>query len=152
MTEAVEQLPEAGETSPQRNPEDSSGAAGNCPFGAGFGAFEETIQRACAATGIPVTQRPVRGDAPQYLAWYEVKGRMDAYASNRAARIRHSVTIDLFAREAPVSSDVMAILTTLEHGGVRVQSWGAMTYEQDTGWYHLPINCEVMTKGGMTNA
>lgn len=143
MTEAVEQLPEAGETSQPI----TGCAAGNCPFGAGFGAFEETIQRACMATGIPVTQRPVRGDAPQYLTWNEVAGQPDAYASNRAARIRHSVTIDLFAREAPVSTEVMRIVMTLRRSGVRVKSWGAMTYEQDTGWYHLPILSEVMMEG-----
>lgn len=105
--------------------------------------LEEIVYNALRQTGIEVTQLPVVGTARKYLTWYEVTGTFERYASNAPKRVNHMITVDLYTRESPLSSEVMEILMTLRRNGIDPVSWGALDYENDTKWYHMPITCNV---------
>lgn len=100
----------------------------------------QAFDAALSATPYPVTQRPVKGDAPVYLTFWEIMGHPTAHASNRAQRITHTVQVDIFARQA-VAPELDVVRKALTAAGIRVGSWGPADYESDTGWHHMPITC-----------
>lgn len=101
---------------------------------------EAAFKAALETTPYPVTQKPVKGNAPIYLTFSEVLGRPDAYASNQAQRILHTMQVDIFARQ-PISPEFIIVAKALRAAGIRVASWGPADYETDTRWHHLPITC-----------
>lgn len=105
----------------------------------------KVFQVALESTPYPVTQIPVKGDAPVYLSFFEVLGRPDAYASNKARRVIHTMQVDIWGRQA-IGPEFPAVAKALRAAGVRVASWGPADYEQDTRWHHLPITCYYTTE------
>lgn len=95
---------------------------------------------ALAATGIEVTQPPVKGKAERYLTWNLTAGTFTGYAANEPQRVRIACTVHLYSRKAPTSDDRQQIFDTLKAHRIRVNGWGAVDYEDDTGWYHMPVN------------
>lgn len=105
--------------------------------------LEEIMYAALAATGIEVTQEPVKGKGDKYLTWQMTSGAFDAYASNMPARVRMTATVHMYSRVSPTSDDRAALIRCLMDNGIRVIGWGALDYEDDTKWYHLPVNVRV---------
>lgn len=103
----------------------------------------ERINAALAETGIPVTQRPVTGTAPQYLTFSLTLGRVAAFSGNKPRRVRHLITVDLFSRTPTDSDDAELIVRALAADGIRATNWGPEAYETDTRWYHLPFSAEL---------
>lgn len=103
--------------------------------------IEEIVCEVLAQTGIEVTQRPVTGTADRYFTFNLNMGTLERYASNRAGRVAHTITIDLFAREDPIAREIIDIVMLLHENGFTVSGWGSADYESDTGWYHVPITC-----------
>lgn len=95
---------------------------------------------ALASTPYPMTQIPVKGDAPVYLAIFEVVGNFSSYASNEPQRITHTMQVDIYGRKA-IGPELPIVREALKAAGIRVGSWGPADYERDTGWHHLPITC-----------
>jgi len=102
------------------------------------------FQTALESTPYPVTQIPVKGDAPVYLSFFEVLGHPDAYASGEAQRVTHTMQVDIWGRQA-IGPELPAVVKALRAAGVRVGSWGPADYETDTRWHHLPITCYYAT-------
>lgn len=108
---------------------------------------EEIMYNALSATGIEVTQPPVKGKAERYLSWNLTAGTYTAYASDVPQRARIACTVHLYSRKAPTTDDRQHIFNTLEAHRVRINGWGAIDYEDDTGLYHMPVNVLVFMKG-----
>lgn len=104
----------------------------------------EVFQAALSSTPYPVTQPPVKGDAPVYLAFFEVLGQPDAFASNQPRRIRHTMQVDIYSRRQ-IGPEFLTVAKALRAAGVTVASWGPADYEIDTRLHHLPITCYYST-------
>lgn len=104
----------------------------------------EVFQTALTSTPYPVTQLPIRGNAPVCLAFFEVLGQPAAFASNQAQRIRYTMQVDIYSRQ-PIGTELVTVLQALRASGVTVGSWGPADYETDTRWHHLPITCYYST-------
>jgi len=101
---------------------------------------KEVFHTALKATPYPVTQPPVKGDKPVYLAFFEVLAQPTSYASNRPQHIRHTMQVDIYARQQ-VGPELDVVVKALRAAGIHVDSWGPEDYETDTRWHHLPITC-----------
>lgn len=100
----------------------------------------EVFQAALTATPYPVTQPPIKGDAPAYLSFFEVLGQPAAFASNHPQRVRHTMQVDIYGRQQ-IGPEFLVVAKALRAAGISVASWGPADYETDTRWHHLPITC-----------
>lgn len=100
----------------------------------------ETFHAALSATPYPVTQQPIKGDVPVYLSFFEVLGQPSSYASNRPQRVRYTMQVDIWGRQA-IGPEFPAVAKALRAAGITVASWGPADYETETRWHHLPITC-----------
>ena len=105
----------------------------------------KVFQTSLETTPYPVTQPPIKGDAPVYLSFFEVLGQPDAFASNTAQRTRHTMQVDIWGRQA-IGPEFPTVVKALRTAGILVGSWGPADYEQDTRWHHLPVTCYYSTK------
>ncbi|MBR6571551.1 MAG: hypothetical protein IKK75_13970 [Clostridia bacterium] len=105
------------------------------------------FQQALETTPYPVTQQPIKGNAPVYLSFYQVLGQPDTYASNAARRTRYTMQVDIWARQ-PIVPELQVVTNALKAQGIIVGSWGPADYEQDTRWHHLPITCYYAEREG----
>ena len=96
-----------------------------------------------AAVAVPVSQPPGDAQAETWITFNEIAADSKT-AGNAATRMRHLVQLHAWTHsddDEHRTAFFMAI-ELLKAAGVRVFSWGADDYEQDTGIHHIACTCE----------
>ncbi len=109
---------------------------------------DSELKAALAALGFPVKRlvyRPKKGEAPPgtYFTFQRILSRPDAYADDESTVTAHYYRVHLFSIEnynAPLKSTVNA----LTGAGFTVENVGGEIYESDTGYYHVPIDINIL--------
>ena len=82
----------------------------------------------------------MRGTGTIYVSFEEISGTVARSASNAPRALIHVMQVDIWSRAA-ISPELYPVLRALWAAGITVDSWGPLIYEDDTGWYHMPITC-----------
>lgn len=92
---------------------------------------------------VPVSQPPGDAAAMTWVTFNEV-GADGRTASNTVQRMRHLVQLHAWTHSQDDEHRVAFFMAIelLKAAGVRVFSWGADEYEQDTGIHHIACTCE----------
>lgn len=101
----------------------------------------ERIYTALRATGYEVAQRPVAGTGDIYLSFFLLSQR-EVTRSDSATRLISRFQVDIFSRWAAGPVEIGAVRDTLRRAGFAISMVGPATYEEDTLWHHLVIECE----------
>lgn len=115
--------------------------SGDREGGDGMASAFERIYTALLATGYEVAQRPVQGTGDVYLSYFMLSQR-EVMRSDSATRLITRFQVDIFSRWAAGPEEIGAVRGALRQAGFAISMVGPATYEDDTRWHHLVIECE----------
>ena len=91
--------------------------------------------------GKPVSVTPIvyTGAETTYITFYTLLDKDEAYADDEAVQAATTATIDIFSK-GNYKTLLDDVKTRLKAAGFTIQSSGPEMYEQDTGYYHVPVD------------
>lgn len=97
------------------------------------------IERAFENYNIPISYMNYKGNSNSYLTYYTWKELPDNYADNENEIEIAYGTIDIFSKNnfKSILNDVKEIL---KNNDFLVTDIGSEMYEEDTDFYHVPVN------------
>ena len=106
--------------------------------------MEQTFQATLGALPCPVSKPPADGRNESYVAFVEVLGTFDGYASNEPRRLVHMVQVHAYSKrdDGYHRTLLTEAIELMRAAGIRVRSYGPDDYEKDTGYHHIAITCE----------
>lgn len=89
--------------------------------------------------GVPVKRLVFRGAADTYITFQHLLSQDGAFADDEAAGCEHMYRVDIFSK-----TDYTGLLKRLKQAvkdaGFYAVSVNAEIYENDTGYYHIPMD------------
>lgn len=103
----------------------------------------DKLNTALKGLGKPVSRLIYKGKAETYFTFQTVISQPSGYADDESTHTLHTFRVDLYTKK-----DFTALLsdtiTALKQAGFTISSVDAEIYENDTGFYHVPITINVM--------
>lgn len=92
-------------------------------------------------SGKPISITPIvyTGSDTTYITFYTVLDKDETYADDEAVQAATTATIDIFSK-GNYKTLLADVKTRLKSAGFTIQSSGPEIYEQDTGFYHVPVD------------
>jgi hypothetical protein len=103
----------------------------------------DTLTTALKSLGKPVSRLVYKGKAETYFTFQTVISQPSGYADDDSTHTLHTFRVGLFTK-GDFTTLLSNTLTALKQAGFTISSVDAEIYENDTGFYHVPITIKVM--------
>ena len=100
----------------------------------------DVINQALSALPYERGRLPAKATAKTYVSWFQVERTTGYHAGNRSLRTLYLMQVDIYAKK-PLTDQPDRVIQALQAAGLKIDHCAAEYYEEDTGYYHLPIRC-----------
>lgn len=103
----------------------------------------DKLNTALKSLGKPVGRLKYEGKADTYFTFQTIISQPSGYADDESTHTLHAFRVDLFTKK-DFTTLLSNTITALKQAGFTISSVDAEIYENDTGFYHVPITINVM--------
>ena len=99
----------------------------------------ELLNETLLTLNVPVARLIYTGNASTYFTFQTVISQPTAFADDDNTAYIHTFRVDLFTKES-YKELLTQTIHVLKSAGFMIDSVYGENYEEDTGFYHIPIN------------